>query len=124
MGRIRNPVKHGSHALGYVCGSKLWPAEGAERERALAFAERIQSPVEEAEVASDSRMSRTSGVVGLATGVIGALLITAGAISGAHAARSIDFSCGAILILLGLVSAGRRRVRPHTPNPAPLMGKR
>jgi solute:Na+ symporter, SSS family len=110
--------------LGMYAGSKLWPAEGAERERALAFAERMQSPVEGAEVGSNSRMSRTSGVVGLATSVVGVLLIAAGAISGAHAARSIDFSCGSILILLGLISAGRRRVRPHTPNPAPLMGKR
>jgi SSS family solute:Na+ symporter len=110
--------------LGMFAGSKLWPAVGAERERALAFADRMQSPVERSELASDSPMARASSIVGFATIVVGGLLFAAGAISGAQAARGIDFSCGALLILLGLVSVGQRKARPHTPDAAPLIPKR
>jgi solute:Na+ symporter, SSS family len=97
--------------LGMYAGSKLWPAVGAERERALEFAERMKSPVEREESMSDSPMSHPSKIIGFATVVIGVLLVAAGVISGVRTARTIDYSCGAILILIGLASAGLRRSR-------------
>jgi solute:Na+ symporter, SSS family len=90
--------------LGMYAGSKMWPAVGTERERALQFAERMKTPVERDETGSHSPMARPSRVIGFATVVIGVLLVTAGAISGVRTARAIDFSCGALLVVVGSAS--------------------
>jgi hypothetical protein len=61
-------------------------------------------PVQRSESLENPGISRPSKVIGFATGMVGTLLIAAGAISGVHTARMIDFACGGILVLLGLAS--------------------
>ncbi len=94
----------GATLFGMYAGSKAWPAVGQEKERALLFFERMNIPVQRSESVENQGMSRPSRVIGFATSMVGTLLIAAGAISGVHTARMIDFACGGILVLLGLAS--------------------
>jgi hypothetical protein len=87
-------------------GSKIWPAVGAEKERAQIFFKRMDVPVLRSEAVDNPGMSRPSKIIGFATIMVGALLILAGIISGVRTARVIDLACGGILVLAGLVSIG------------------
>jgi hypothetical protein len=71
----------------------------------------MEKPVQASEIAPNAQVSHPGKIIGFTTCVIGLLLVAAGAISGLRIARTLDFSCGAILLVIGLASAfGRRTV--------------
>jgi solute:Na+ symporter, SSS family len=95
--------------VGMYAGSKLWPAAGSEKERTEQFFIMMEKPVQASEIAPNAQVSHPGKIIGFTTCVIGLLLVAAGAISGLRIARTLDFSCGAILLVIGLASAFGRR---------------
>ncbi len=91
----------GVTALGLWLGSVIPARDAAEQERISAFFRALDTPVGPSEVRGTSGGSARPAL-GAATIVVGALLITAGLVSGSARARWIDFGLGTALAVFGL----------------------
>lgn len=94
-------VNIGVTALGLWLGSVIPARDAAEQERISAFFRALDTPVGPSEVRGTSGGSARPAL-GAATIVVGALLITAGLVSGSARARWIDFGLGTALAVFGL----------------------
>ncbi|MCZ2080218.1 MAG: hypothetical protein LC130_35065 [Bryobacterales bacterium] len=87
--------------LGMIAGTVLSRAGAGPEPKTQQFFRELDRPIAPEEVPARSGNPAAS-VLGLSTASVGALLFLAGAVSGSTTARVIDFTVGAVLIVIGV----------------------